>query len=86
MYRDPELLVVVVARWCQQGLVRGEAALVIATPAHRAAFAQRLRALGAKEGGATPAVALTAYGRTHDRVLSLTAGYDMHVPKPVDPG
>jgi DNA-binding response OmpR family regulator len=31
-------------------------------------------------------VALTAYGRPQDRVLSLTAGYSMHVPKPVDPG
>ena len=47
---------------------------------------RKVRALEAKEGGATPAVALTAYGRTHDRVLSLTAGYNMHVPKPVDPG
>ena len=46
MYRDPEVLVDVVTRWCQQGLVRGEAFLVIATPAHRAAFAQRLIALG----------------------------------------
>jgi CheY-like chemotaxis protein len=33
-----------------------------------------------------PAVALTAYGRTQDRVQSLAAGFTMHVPKPVDPG
>jgi signal transduction histidine kinase/ActR/RegA family two-component response regulator len=33
-----------------------------------------------------PAVALTAYGRIQDRMISLTAGYNMHVPKPVDPG
>ncbi len=33
-----------------------------------------------------PAVALTAYGRIQDRMISLTAGYSMHVPKPVDPG
>jgi signal transduction histidine kinase/ActR/RegA family two-component response regulator len=33
-----------------------------------------------------PAVALTAYGRVQDRMISLTAGYNMHVPKPVDPG
>jgi signal transduction histidine kinase/ActR/RegA family two-component response regulator len=33
-----------------------------------------------------PAVALTAYGRIQDRMASLTAGYNMHVPKPVDPG
>ena len=47
---------------------------------------RKVRALGASDGGATPAVALTAYGRMHDRVLSLTAGYNMHVAKPVDPG
>src|SRR5262249_32827994 len=47
---------------------------------------RKVRALSASQGGATPAVALTAYGRTNDRVLSLTAGYNMHVPKPVDPG
>ena len=50
------------------------------------ALIQKVRALAPSEGGHTPAVALTAYGRTHDRVLALTAGYNMHVPKPVDPG
>jgi signal transduction histidine kinase/ActR/RegA family two-component response regulator len=47
---------------------------------------RKIRALGADEGGKTPAVALTGYGRAQDRVASLTAGYTMHVPKPVDPG
>jgi signal transduction histidine kinase/ActR/RegA family two-component response regulator len=47
---------------------------------------RRIRGLAAPEGGATPAVALTAYGRTEDRTRSLTAGFSMHVPKPVDPG
>jgi CheY-like chemotaxis protein len=47
---------------------------------------RRVRALGPTEGGQTPAIALTAYGRTQDRILSLAAGYSMHVPKPVDPG
>ena len=37
-------------------------------------------------GGRTPAIALTAYGRAQDRMRSLAAGYNMHVPKPVDPG
>jgi signal transduction histidine kinase/ActR/RegA family two-component response regulator len=46
---------------------------------------RRVRALDAQRGGKTPAVALTAYGRAQDRMLSLTAGYSMHVPKPVDP-
>jgi signal transduction histidine kinase/ActR/RegA family two-component response regulator len=47
---------------------------------------RRVRALEPDRGGNTPAVALTAYGRTQDRMLSLSAGYNMHVPKPVDPG
>lgn len=47
---------------------------------------RKVRALGPDHGGRTPAVALTAYGRMQDRVLSLTAGYNMHVAKPVDPG
>jgi DNA-binding response OmpR family regulator len=47
---------------------------------------KRVRALDVERGGRTPAIALTAYGRTQDRIQTLTAGYDMHVPKPVDPG
>jgi hypothetical protein len=49
-------------------------------------FIRKVRALDSDHGGNTPAVALTAYGRTQDRMLSLSAGYSMHVPKPVDPG
>jgi PAS domain S-box-containing protein len=42
----------------------------------------RLRAL---PGGRTvPAVALTALARTDDRTRALRAGFQMHVPKPVD--
>ena len=47
---------------------------------------RKVRALGEAEGGNTPAIALTAYGRTQDRKRALAAGYVMHVPKPVDPG
>jgi signal transduction histidine kinase/ActR/RegA family two-component response regulator len=47
---------------------------------------RKVRALSDQEGGATPAIALSAYGRTEDRVRSLAAGFNMHVPKPVDPG
>jgi CheY-like chemotaxis protein len=50
------------------------------------ALIRAIRALPEAEGGRTPAVAVTAYGRTQDRTLSLTAGFSMHVPKPVDPG
>ena len=31
-----------------------------------------------------PAIALTAYARTEDRLRALQAGFQMHVPKPVD--
>ncbi len=47
---------------------------------------RKVRALGEAEGGNTPAIALTAYGRAQDRKRALAAGYVMHVPKPVDPG
>ncbi|WP_395823257.1 PAS domain S-box protein [Archangium minus] len=45
---------------------------------------QRIRALPPEEGGLTPAVALTAYARADDRARALRAGFDMHVPKPVE--
>jgi CheY-like chemotaxis protein len=50
------------------------------------ALIRRVREREAGQGGDIPAIALSAYGRMQDRVLSLTAGYNMHVPKPVDPG
>ncbi len=50
------------------------------------ALIRKVRALPQDAGGRTPAVALTAYGRPQDRPLALAAGYNMHVPKPVDPG
>jgi CheY-like chemotaxis protein/nitrogen-specific signal transduction histidine kinase len=47
-------------------------------------FIRRVRALES-DAARTPAVALTAYGRVEDRLRTLSAGYSMHVPKPVDP-
>ncbi len=32
-----------------------------------------------------PAIALTAFGRAEDRINALEAGFQMHVPKPVEP-
>jgi signal transduction histidine kinase/ActR/RegA family two-component response regulator len=32
-----------------------------------------------------PAIALSGYGRPQDRLRALAAGFNMHVPKPVDP-
>lgn len=46
---------------------------------------RKVRALPAKSGGQTPAVALTAFARSEDRRRALLAGYQMHVAKPVEP-
>jgi len=45
---------------------------------------RQIRRLPAANGGKVPAIALTAYTRTEDRLQALRAGYDMHVPKPVE--
>jgi signal transduction histidine kinase/ActR/RegA family two-component response regulator len=47
------------------------------------ALMRELRAGGA--GGQAPAIALTAYTRTEDRARALSAGYNLHVGKPVNP-
>ena len=44
-----------------------------------------VRTLPADHGGQTPAIALTAYARTQDRLKILSAGFQMHVPKPIEP-
>jgi CheY-like chemotaxis protein len=49
------------------------------------AFIRMLRSRGADRGGAVPAVAVTAYGRNEDRIRVLAAGYQQHLPKPVEP-
>jgi len=48
------------------------------------ALIKQIRALTAKAGGKIPAIALTAYARTEDRLQALRAGYQMHVTKPVE--
>jgi PAS domain S-box-containing protein len=45
---------------------------------------RRVRALPAEGGGRTPAVAVTAYARTEDRLRAMRAGFEMHVSKPVE--
>ncbi|HEV7376985.1 MAG TPA: PAS domain S-box protein [Pyrinomonadaceae bacterium] len=45
---------------------------------------KKVRALPAERGGKIPAIALTAYARTEDRLRALRTGYQMHVPKPVE--
>ncbi|MES2936364.1 MAG: ATP-binding protein [Pseudomonadota bacterium] len=46
---------------------------------------RRVRALGPAAGGALPAIALTAFARSEDRVRALRAGFTVHVTKPVEP-
>ncbi|MEK6303813.1 MAG: response regulator [Acidobacteriota bacterium] len=45
----------------------------------------QVRDLAPEKGGRIPAVALTAYGRAIDRIRALSAGFHMHIPKPVEP-
>ncbi|MDT7603978.1 MAG: hypothetical protein QOF61_1975, partial [Acidobacteriota bacterium] len=46
---------------------------------------RRLRQLPAERGGEIPAAALTAYARPEDRMRALMAGFQIHIPKPVEP-
>lgn len=46
---------------------------------------RRLRALPPEQGGSIPALALTAYARSEDRVQVLRGGFQMHAIKPVEP-
>jgi PAS domain S-box-containing protein len=45
---------------------------------------EKVRALAVEQGGTTPALALTAYARTEDKIKALTSGYQVHLAKPVD--
>jgi PAS domain S-box-containing protein len=45
---------------------------------------KQVRALPVDRGATVAAIALTAYTRIEDRLQALRAGYDMHVPKPVE--
>ena len=47
---------------------------------------RKVRALTPEQGGKVPALALTAYARAEDRKKALLAGFQLHVPKPIDAG
>jgi PAS domain S-box-containing protein len=49
------------------------------------ALLRKVRALPVERGGATPAIALTAYANPQDRLNALRAGFQRHVSKPVTP-
>lgn len=49
------------------------------------ALISEIRQLPVERGGKIPAAALTAYAGLEDRRRMLSAGYQMHIPKPVEP-
>lgn len=46
---------------------------------------RKVRQLSAEQGGQIPAIALTAYARAEDRTRAIASGFQMHIPKPVEP-
>ncbi|WP_229416080.1 hybrid sensor histidine kinase/response regulator [Pseudoduganella armeniaca] len=46
---------------------------------------ERVRALGPAAGGNVPAIALTAFAQSEDRLRALEAGFQDHITKPVEP-
>jgi CheY-like chemotaxis protein len=44
-----------------------------------------LETVRGRGGASIPAIALTAYARLEDRERALKAGFQLHVPKPIDP-
>jgi signal transduction histidine kinase len=46
---------------------------------------RKIRSLPSARGGQTPAIALTAHASPSDRIRLLEAGFEVHVPKPVQP-
>jgi signal transduction histidine kinase/ActR/RegA family two-component response regulator len=46
---------------------------------------KKVRERESETGKRIPAVALTAFARMEDRLQALSSGYNMHVPKPVEP-
>ncbi|WP_017653645.1 PAS domain-containing hybrid sensor histidine kinase/response regulator [Fortiea contorta] len=48
------------------------------------ALIRQVRTWTAAEGGEIPAIALTAFARNSDQQEALTAGFQMHIPKPLN--
>ncbi|HEU0173055.1 MAG TPA: chemotaxis protein CheB [Blastocatellia bacterium] len=46
---------------------------------------RKIRAREPERGGLIPALALTAYARVEDALRAIKAGYQAHIPKPVEP-
>ncbi|BAY64912.1 two-component hybrid sensor and regulator [Calothrix brevissima NIES-22] len=48
-------------------------------------FIRKVRSLPPEQGGDIPAAALTAYARAEDRMRAIQEGYQLHLPKPIEP-
>lgn len=48
------------------------------------ALLRKLRATGTPEVASVPAAALTAFARSEDRQQAIDAGFQLHLPKPID--
>ena len=46
---------------------------------------RKIRQLPVKKGGNIPAIAVTAFAKPEDRVAAISAGFQAHVSKPMDP-
>ena len=46
---------------------------------------QQIRQRAPSEGGLIPAIALTAYASEYDHQRALTAGFQQHLAKPIEP-
>lgn len=49
------------------------------------ALIRQVRSQEPEAGGCIPAIALTAYSREEDRIQTLSAGFQQHLSKPIDP-
>lgn len=45
----------------------------------------QIRTLSPHQGGLIPAIALTAYAAKEEQIRSLEAGFQVHLPKPIEP-
>ena len=49
------------------------------------ALIRKVRTFASERGGQVPALALTGFASADDLAQALAAGYQVHMPKPVDP-
>jgi CheY-like chemotaxis protein len=57
----------------------------LGVPGNGGELIARIRALPSESGGAIPAAALTAFIAPDDQARALAAGFQLHIPKPIEP-